>query len=281
MREPTCLAKSYDPVLGRVRYFAPEAGSAYWDAHWEQRFTDEELERRLARAWRRGSWVVGLTRRRLGPAPAVILEGGCGSGMHVAALSGAGYRCVGLDSAARTIERIRRLRPELDVRVGELERLDFDDDSFDAYWSVGVIEHPEEGYSRLAAEMFRVLKPGGYLFLAFPHMSGLRRAKGRLRAYAAEQPLDERLDFFQYALDEAEVRRHFEELGFEVVGGGPRSALFGLRDDIGIVDRVLAWLERPGATAGVRRAVVAAASVAAEPLAALCGHQMVLVLRKP
>ena len=59
-------------------------------------------------------------------------------------------------------------RPEsLDVRWMDARTLDFPDESFDAVFTVSSIEHfgPPEDIARSAAEIGRVLKPGGHAFI--------------------------------------------------------------------------------------------------------------------
>ena len=46
--------------------------------------------------------------------------------------------------------------------------MSFPDNHFDAYLSLGVIEHWEEGPQQAIDEAYRVIKPGGYFFVSTP-----------------------------------------------------------------------------------------------------------------
>ena len=53
-------------------------------------------------------------------------------------------------------------------------------ESVDAYWSLGVIEHFFNGYKEIAEEANRILKNKGFIFLTFPSMNILRKQKQNL-----------------------------------------------------------------------------------------------------
>lgn len=93
-----------------------------------------------------------------------VLEIGCGMGYHAELLTRAGANLTTIDLSPTSISATRR-RFELrslkaEIRPMDAEQLEFDDGSFDAVWSWGVIHHS----SRTAVclrEIRRVLKPGG------------------------------------------------------------------------------------------------------------------------
>ncbi len=101
---------------------------------------------------------------RLRP-PARVADLGCGSGTFTARLERAGYDCVGLDISAKLIAVARRKYPEIEFAEGDIEQLPFPDASFDGVLLSGVVHHFPDP-SRCAAEVFRVLRPGGR-FVAF------------------------------------------------------------------------------------------------------------------
>jgi ubiquinone/menaquinone biosynthesis C-methylase UbiE len=96
-----------------------------------------------------------------------VLDVGCGTGEDVRAMAriaGPTGHVVGLDSSATIIEvaEARSASDDLpcEFLVGQAERLDFDDASFDACRAERVLQHVANP-GQAIAEMIRVLRPGG------------------------------------------------------------------------------------------------------------------------
>ena len=93
-----------------------------------------------------------------------VLDVGCGQGIDVAQFARHGADAYGVDLTPRHVELARRhlevsgLRA--DVRVGDAERLPFDDGFFDRVTSNGVLHHTPDMPSALR-EIRRVLRPDG------------------------------------------------------------------------------------------------------------------------
>ncbi len=93
-----------------------------------------------------------------------VLEIGCGLGTHAQLLAQAGCDYTGIDLSAHAAAATRR-RLELRGLPGtvlqmDATRMEFEDESFDAVWSWGVIHHSPTT-EIIAREILRVLKPGG------------------------------------------------------------------------------------------------------------------------
>ncbi len=92
-----------------------------------------------------------------------VLEVGCGAGHLVKRLAERGIDIVGIDVNPNATEIAGTDR----VIEMAAESLDFPDDEFDAIVSVHAIEHIPE-LEAAAAEMARVLKPGGSALYIYP-----------------------------------------------------------------------------------------------------------------
>jgi SAM-dependent methyltransferase len=141
----------------------------------------------------------------------------------------------------------RQYWPHLKISLGDVRHLPLATECLDGYWSLGVIEHFVDGYTNIASEIDRVLRPGGYLFLTFPMMNAVRRIQAKKGAYGAweEADADLRRNFYQYALDPTEVIEEFKSLGFAAVYRGGQSSFDCLADEtrwFKPVDRVLSRL---------------------------------------
>jgi len=94
-----------------------------------------------------------------------VTDLGCGSGVFSDLLQRAGYDCVGLDISPKLIAIGRKKYPNMEFVEGDVEHLPFPAESFDGVLLSGIVHHLPDP-SRCAAEVFRVLRPGGR-FVAF------------------------------------------------------------------------------------------------------------------
>jgi ubiquinone/menaquinone biosynthesis C-methylase UbiE len=136
-----------------------------------------------------------------------ILEVACGRGGFVRHLANAGARVTGCDFSSAALHATRSKlaggghpSPVWLVQ-GDAQNLPFADDSFDAVVSCETIEHLPQVQSAVA-EMYRVARPGGKLFLTTPNyfnFMGLYEIYAHFRhpARQDDQPFDRRQWFPQ------------------------------------------------------------------------------------
>jgi len=231
------MKKFYDSQHGRLVFTGREPTPDFWDGHWQT----DNLRRFITT--RKNTWITKTTGRFL-PAGCRILEGGCGRGDKVYALQAQGFDAYGVDYARRTVEAINHYLPELRVSWGDVRDLPFEDGFFDGYSSLGVIEHFYNGYDDILAEMCRVLRPGGVLFVAFPAMSALRRWKATLGLYLpCGETADPRTDFYQFALDPNRVVRRIEASGMALVKQYRLGGVLGLKEETATLAPIMKWID--------------------------------------
>jgi SAM-dependent methyltransferase len=89
-----------------------------------------------------------------------LLDAGCGSGVAAAIAHARGATVSGIDAAPPAIEIARDRVPGADFRVGELEALPYDDDSFDVVTGFASFQYAADPVNALR-EARRVARPGG------------------------------------------------------------------------------------------------------------------------
>jgi len=103
-----------------------------------------------------------------------LLEVGCGPAIMLPDLLAMGLEVQGIDVSAEMIRRAEQrmkghpLAARGRLAVGDVERLDFADGSFDAVLAMGVLEYLTTSAVALR-EIARVLKPGGHVVLTVPN----------------------------------------------------------------------------------------------------------------
>jgi SAM-dependent methyltransferase len=167
-----------------TRVEPPNARAAY--EAWHRALPASDLE---APPW------VGMIRSRLEPkrdlAGRRVLEIGCGRGDFARRLAGLEERprlLVAADFAVSAVAAGQRAARDQGLdriawQVADIGALSFPDASFDTIFSLETIEHCPSP-AQAAAELGRVLRPGGRLYLTTPNylnLSGLYRIYLRLR----------------------------------------------------------------------------------------------------
>jgi len=112
--------------------------------------------------------VVSLFRER---SVQKVLDVGCGTGRHVLFLAQQGFKVCGIDSSPEAIRAAREITRKAGFKarltVGSMfERLPYPDRSFDAVVCTKALNHGAiESIHAAVAEMERVLRPGGLVFI--------------------------------------------------------------------------------------------------------------------
>lgn len=93
-----------------------------------------------------------------------LLDAGCGTGGAAAIARGRGAAVSGIDAALPSIEIARERVPDGDFRVGELEALPYDDDSFDVVTGFNSFQYAADPAHALS-EARRVTRDGGLVVI--------------------------------------------------------------------------------------------------------------------
>jgi SAM-dependent methyltransferase len=192
---PSCRTPLGDDLHCRqcaVRYphddkIADFSRGSYYDQFNDESELTEEHRRGLANEETGARWRIEKFFSKLLPAKARVLDCGCGNGISVDLLNESGRDAWGIDLSAlrkwQWRERVQRDR----LAVASGMSLPFANGFFDVVISSGVIEHigvvetggatytvtpmpDRDGLrTRFIAELLRVTRPGGTVFLDFPN----------------------------------------------------------------------------------------------------------------
>lgn len=137
-----------------------------------------------------------------------LLDIGCATGALLNSLQKKGYAVTGLEICEPAAEFGRSTRG-LDIRTNTLEAERFPDERFAFVHSSHVIEHLTDP-AGFAAEVARILKPGGYAVITTPNIDGAqaRWYKARWRSCIADHVV---------LFSKRTLSRLFRQNGFEII----------------------------------------------------------------
>jgi SAM-dependent methyltransferase len=133
---------------------------------------------------------------------------GCGPGHVARYLHERGLPVMGVDLSPGMVEGARRLNPGIGFHQGSMLDLSFPDETFGgivAFYSI--IHVPRDLLPRAFAEMYRTLRPGGLLLLAF-HV-------GQEDIHLDEW-MDQKVNLDFYFFGRADIGQRLTEAGFVV-----------------------------------------------------------------
>ena len=133
-----------------IAFFDGHAVDASYDV-----FAAESSERLIEAIMELGQFRSGVR----------VADLGCGSGVFTKLLHEKGCEAVGIDISSKLVAIGRHSFPGVEFLAGDVEALPFANASFDGVLLSGIVHHLPDP-RRCAAEVFRVLRPGGR-FVAF------------------------------------------------------------------------------------------------------------------
>jgi ubiquinone/menaquinone biosynthesis C-methylase UbiE len=167
----------------------------------------------------------------------LMLEGGCGLGQYLAYYASKNRRVVGLDFAQQALKNLHKRQDYLNLCGGDVSNLPFADETFDLYYSGGVVEHFEDGAEKSLAEAARVLKKDGVLLISVPYYSPLRRVLSHFKKDQWQKVTKSETDvktvyddkkLFQYAYRPPEFQKMLADAGLKIVEKQGYAVIWGL-----------------------------------------------------
>jgi len=139
--------------------------AATYNAHYSHGYIDKAARKRV----RCQRWVSRVVRMR-GGARGRWLDVGCSAGFVLEAAQQAGFQVHGVELEAAAVDFAREQLGLPNISCGMLEDQHYADAMFDVVSLYDVIEHVPN-LDRTAAELARILKPGGLLEIRTPDVA--------------------------------------------------------------------------------------------------------------
>lgn len=169
-----------------------------------------------------------------------ILEAGCGVGRVVIYLRESGFDVVGVDYCANALQKAKDYAPDLPLTLADIRTMPFEDGTFQAYLSFGVLEHFFDGPTSALREANRVLEDGGILVMTTPYPSIFQKASAPttwlrtnrfVRRLFGKPPVTGPVShdgYYETSFGRQQIRDYLGETGFDIVVQEPVGHAFNL-----------------------------------------------------
>lgn len=155
-----------------------------------------------------------------------VLDAACGEGYGSHILSAEAKEVTGLDISTKTVENANKKygKDNLSFRAGSVEKLPFEDNSFDVVISYETIEHVTgEVQESFLKEIRRVLKPDGFLIMSTPNKAVYTDlVKGENAFHVKEFYVDEYDEFLGKYFKNRTVYCQYPEVGYFLAPAGEK-----------------------------------------------------------
>lgn len=186
-------AESYEKELNRALPSGAGEGIKY------SRIKADHLRRQLGKAFGLGAQLS-------------LLDAGCGVGITDELLKTFFPALAGFDVSPKSIRLAQQRNPEVQYKISDGKTFPFLNGEFDAVFAICVLHHvPTEERDVFFREIYRVLRPGGFVFI-YEHnpWNPLTRFVVSRCSFDRDVSL----------LSPAECRRRIKQGGFKLAGGG-------------------------------------------------------------
>ncbi len=145
----------------------------------------------------------------------IVLDAGCGNGRNTTVLTSYFEKVYGVDLSPKLISyAAQRLGKTVELSIGNITALPYEREMFDSVFSLAVFHHLDNKKDRLNAfaEVFRVLKKGGF-FLLSVRSKYENKVKGKKVIYTDWLGSS----VYNYLYGEAELKNLAKKAGFKLV----------------------------------------------------------------
>lgn len=164
------------------------------------------------------------------PEPRRVLDAGCGAGRMLPYLADLGCEPQGVDLSPEMLRRARQDFPGYTLVEGALTNLEYADATFDGVFSwYSTVHSPDADVAVMLGEMRRVVRPGGYVLVAFQSGTDKRRVGEGFRKLGLE------VEMYRYHRTLDDVAQLMTGAGLDVVVRLERAAVASEADPQAVV----------------------------------------------
>lgn len=179
-------------------------------------------------------WIAAILSRLGDGKGRRMLDVGSGYGRHAIAFAMKGYEVTALDISTVCLERLKGIaeRENFPIALVEHDMNDhpypFDDNSFDVVLAIQSIHHTTlSGMKETAADIKRILKPGGIVVASFPVSEKGNGSAHEVLEPRTLVPLDgPECGVPHHYVDEAEIREIFADFDVDCIALDPGNHWF-------------------------------------------------------
>jgi len=176
----------------------------YWTDRWASLDVDQPMKNDNCYPLKYSNLIVNNKNH-------IILEAGCGVGRILRYYHNQKYKIIGIDFIKDAVEKLKKIDPSLNVKVGNILNLDFENDYFNTILAFGLYHNfHSESLQKALIETSRVLKKGGKICASF-RADNIQES---IIDWMNRSKINNNMQFHKLNLTKKEFIKLFEDNGF-------------------------------------------------------------------
>lgn len=144
------------------------------------------------------------------PTNGKVLDVGCGNGVDADYIKNKGFNVIGVDMSNKMIDIAKSKYPGIDFRLGDMRKLDFDEDEFDGIFaSLSLIPIPKKDVPKTLEQFATFLKPDGTIYIQLQ--------SGKSEELFIDEPFKPDEKLFLNIISSDEIEMLLNNAGFNIV----------------------------------------------------------------
>jgi len=139
-----------------------------------------------------------------------ILDVGCGIGVDTNYIQSNGFKVIGVDLSKNMLKLAKRKFPEIDFRIEDMRKLQFESNSFDGIFvAYSLIHISKKEVFNVVKQLYHFLKSDGIIYFAVQ--------EGKSEELFIKEPLNPEEDLFLNIFSYNELKDIIERVGFIII----------------------------------------------------------------